>query len=337
MNIKYLKIFIRKITFKKLLNTFYVNISYYLSVFLKYNKRLGFPVSISIEPTATCNLQCPECPSGTGKLTRFKGNIDFNLFKKIIDDTAPYLMNLILYFQGEPFINNEFLKLVEYASLKKKIYTTTSTNGHYINSETVKKIIKSGLDKIIFSLDGTTQEIYEQYRKGGNLEKVKNAVKDLVYYKKIMKSETPLIELQFLVFKFNEHQIEDFKKLKDNLGADKAVLKTAQIYDFEKNRNLIPTKIKYSRYKKDKKGNYVIKNKLKNHCKRLWESSVITNTGEVLPCCFDKDAKYSFGNLKDISFSQINNNEKSLKFRKLLLYNRRKIDICKNCTEGLYK
>ncbi len=337
MNITYLKIFLRKITLKKFINAVSVDISYYLSVFFKYNKRVGFPVSISIEPTASCNLHCPECPSGTGQLTRFKGNIDFDLYKKIIDETAPYLMNLILYFQGEPFLNKEIFNLIEYASIKKKIFTITSTNGHFINSETAPKIIESGLDKIIFSMDGTTQEIYEQYRKGGDFEKVKSAVKDLVYFKKQMKSQTPLIELQFIVFRFNEHQIADFKKLGANLCVDKTVLKSAQIYEFEKNQNLIPLNAEYSRYKKDKQGKYVIKNKLKNHCKRLWESAVVTNTGEVLPCCFDKDAEHSFGNLTAMSFSHINNNEESLKFRNLLLHNRRQIDICKNCTEGLYK
>jgi len=329
-------LFLKKLSFKKLLNTCRVYASYYLSVFFKYSKRRGYPLSISVEPTTTCNLQCPECPSGNGELTRFRGDIDLSLFKKITDEFAPYLLNLILYFQGEPFLNKEIFKLFEYASVTKKIFTTTSTNGHYLNSENAEKTVKSGLDKIIISIDGTTQDIYEQYRKNGQLNTIIKGINNLVYWRKKLQYSTPYIVIQFIVFRFNEHQINDIKKLSKELKADKLELKSAQIYDFTKNSHLIPTNSKYSRYKRNTDGNYEIKSRLKNRCKRLWESTVITNTGDVLPCCFDKDAQYISGNLKDKDFAEINNNETIISFRRKLLKNRKQIDICRNCTEGLY-
>ena len=328
-------LFLKKLTLKKFINSVKVYASYFFSITVKYPKRFGYPISISVEPTATCNLHCPECPSGNGELTRFKGNIDFLLYKKIIDEAAPYLLNLILYFQGEPFLNKEIFKLIEYASVKKKIYTIISTNGHFLDDETSKKIIRSGLDKIIISLDGTTPETYEKYRKNGQFETVISGIKSIVSQKEKLKSKTPVIVIQFLVFKFNEHQIRDIKELSRELKVDKLELKTAQIYDFEKDKELIPSIEKYSRYRKNTNGNYEIKSKLKNRCRRLWEASVITNTGEVLPCCFDKDAKYSGGNINLFNFKATNNNEKTVNFRKNLLKNRKQIDICRNCTEGL--
>ncbi len=329
--------FVKKLTFKKVVNAISVYVSYFLSVLFKIPLRSGYPPGISTEPVAKCNLHCPECPAGTGKLNRYDGNIDFELFKKVIDEFAPYLTSLMLYFQGEPFLNKDIFRLTEYASLNKNIYTVCSTNGHFLSEEFAEKIILSGLDKIIISLDGTNQETYEKYRKGGSFDTVVKGIENLVKMRKKMKSERPFIVIQFLVFKFNEHEINAIKQLRKKSGADKLELKSAQIYDFKNREDLIPGIKKYARYKKNKSGDYEIKSKLKNRCKRLWETCVITNNGDVLPCCFDKNADYVFGNMKTVTFKEINNNEKSVSFRKKLLKNRSEIDICRNCTEGLKK
>lgn len=326
---------IKKLTVKKIVNAAILYLSYTGSYLFKRSTRFAYPVSLSIEPTSVCNLKCPECPTGLDELTRYKGHIKFDLYKKTLDELSPYLMNLILYFQGEPFLNNEIYKLIDYASKKKKVYTTTSTNGHFLDSETAKKTVESGLDKLIISMDGTTQETYEKYRRAGDFDTVIKSIENIIHWKKKLKSKTPYVVIQFLVFKFNEHQIPDIKKLSKDLGVNKLELKSAQIYDFKNDTEFIPDNKTYSRYKKDAAGDYQIKSKLKNKCKRLWEASVITNTGEVLPCCFDKDATHSFGNINQHSFKQLNNSKKALGFRKKLLNNRKQIDICKNCTEGL--
>jgi len=98
---------------------------------------------------------------------------------------------------------------------------------------------------------------------------------------------------------------------------------------------LIPANEKYSRYRKQKDGTYSLKNKLKNSCFRLWNSSVITWDGDVIPCSFDKNAIFKFGNMNSISFKEINNSETYKNFRKMLNSDRKKIEICRNCTEGL--
>ncbi len=330
-------IFLKKTSLRKILNAIHLKFEYVCSVFFGRTVRKSYPISLSVEPTTFCNLNCPECPAGTNNLNRLKGNIDFELYKKILDETAPFLMNLILYFQGEPFLNQEIIKMIEYASKEKRVFTSTSTNGHFINSKNAEDIVKSGLDKIIFSIDGFTQETYEKYRKNGNLNTVLNALKEVAEQKRKLKSKTPFIVVQFLVFKFNEHEIPEIKKLCKPLKVDKLEIKSAQIYNYQNAVDLIPTIKKYSRYKQDKSGSFIIKNKLKNRCKRLWESSVITNTGDVLACCFDKNADYSFGNIQTDTFKIINNSLAAKNFREKLSTNRKQIDICKNCTDGLYK
>jgi radical SAM protein with 4Fe4S-binding SPASM domain len=225
--------------------------------------------------------------------------------------------------------------MVKYAA-DKKIYTATSTNAHYLTDEVAKKTVESGLDRLIISIDGTTQDVYKQYRVGGNLDKVIEGAKNIVKWKKKLKSKTPFVFFQFLVVKPNEHQIEDIKKLAKEVGVNEVRFKTAQVYDYENDpNNLIPVNEKYSRYKKDKGGNYIAKNKLANHCWKLQHANVITWDGLVVPCCFDKDATHQLGNLKMQSFKEIWNNDNYKQFRRELKTSRKNIDICANCSEGV--
>ncbi len=322
-----------KLSFRRALNGIKVLSSYYLSKWFKKPVQWGMPISISFEPTTSCNLRCPECPSGLRAFTRPTGMLQKNFFKETIDQLHKELLYLVFYFQGEPYLNPDFLDMVKYAS-QKKIYTATSTNAHYLNDDNAKRTIEGGLDRLIISIDGTTQDVYQQYRVGGNLEKVLEGTRNVVKWKKEMKSKTPFIVFQFLVVKPNEHQIEDVKKLAKEIGVDDVWFKTAQVYDYENDpNNLIPSNDKYSRYKKTGNG-YQFKGKLANHCWRLWHDPVITWDGLVAPCCFDKDAQHKLGDLKQRSFKEIWKNGEYTKFRKAILNGRKNIDICANCSEG---
>ncbi len=291
------------------------------------------PFAISIEPTTACNLGCPECPSGLRQFNRKTGNLKLDLFKKVIDQMKEHLIYLTFYFQGEPYINPDFLDMVKYAN-KSKIYTSTSTNAHFLNKDNAIRTIESGLDKLIVSVDGTTQETYEKYRINGDLNKALEGIREVVKWKTKLKSNKPKVVMQFLVVKHNEHQILEAKKLAKNIGADSIQFKTAQIYDYANGSPLIPEQEKYSRYKMNRNGKYEIKNSLSNQCWRMWHSCVITWDGQVVPCCFDKDAKYQLGNLSNQSFDEIWYSEGYMSFRNSILKSRKQVDICTNCTEG---
>lgn len=322
-----------KLTLRRAWNAAKVLGSFYVSRMTGKAVQWGYPVSISFEPTTSCNLRCPECPSGLRAFTRPTGMLENQFFRQTIDDMHQELLYLIFYFQGEPYLNPAFLDMVQYAA-SKRIYTATSTNAHYLNDANARKTVESGLDRLIISIDGTTQEVYQQYRVGGRLDKVIEGAKNIVKWKKTLQSRKPFIVFQFLVVKPNEHQIEDVKQLAKDVGVDDVWFKTAQIYDYEKDPNqLIPTIDKYSRYKKKGEG-YEPKNKLANHCWKLWHANVITWDGLVVPCCFDKDAQHQLGNLKEMSFRDTWNNEAYKMFRKQLMNSRKNIDICSNCSEG---
>lgn len=325
--------FVSKFTFRRGWNVAKVMLSFYVSKVSKRPVQWGVPISITFEPTTSCNLRCPECPSGKREFTRPTGMLQSGFFKTSIDDLHKEISYLIFYFQGEPYLNPQFLEMVSYASAKK-IYTATSTNAHYLNDINAKKTVESGLDRLIISIDGTTQETYQQYRVGGELSKVLEGTRNILKWKKELKSSTPHVIFQFLVVRPNEHQLAEMETLAQETGVQELRFKTAQVYDYEHGNTLIPTLTKYSRYKKQNNGTYAIKNKMLNHCWRLWHSTVVTWDGLVVPCCFDKDAKHQLGDLKNASFRQLWKGAAYDNFRKAVLRSRTEIDICKNCTEG---
>lgn len=323
---------IKKLSARKVFNFAKLFMGFHYSRLVKQPKQIAMPFFVSIEPTTSCNLRCPQCPSGLREFTRPTGMLQNQFFEKIILQLKPTLHSLTFYFQGEPYLNPDFLNMVSFAN-KQNIFTMTSTNAHYLNEENAKKTVESKLDKLIISVDGITQEVYEQYRIGGKLNKVLEGTKEILKQKKLLKSKTPHVVWQFVVFKPNQHQIEAVKKLGKELGVDEVKIKTAQVYDFENGHALIPDLEKYSRYKKN--GNtFEIKNKLLNQCWRMWQGCVITWDGKIVPCCFDKDATYQLGNLENESFETVWHSQAYNQFRSSVLKSRNEIDICTNCTEG---
>ena len=324
---------IKHLTVKRITNLFILKTSYIWSKWTKQSIHSGMPFSLSIEPTTACNLGCPECPSGLKQFTRPTGKLDLDLHKSMIEQVKKSVFYINYYFQGEPFIHPQFLDLIEEAK-KNKIYTATSTNAHFITKEMANKIIDSGLDRLIISIDGLTQETYENYRVNGELNKVIQGTEFLLNAKKEKKSNTPHLIFQFLAVKPNEHEIDDIFKLGAKMGIDEVRIKSAQLYDYKNGNPLMPENEKYSRYKLKKDGTYKLKYETGDHCWRMWSSSVFTWDGKVVPCCFDKDAKHILGTLEATTFKSIWRSKQYSSFRQAVLTNRNSIDICQNCSEG---
>lgn len=325
--------FLSKLTPARVWNALKVISSYYLTRWTGRPIQWGLPFSVSIEPTTACNLRCPECPSGLRAFTRETGNLKEDFFRRTVDELQQELIYLIFYFQGEPYIHPKFLDMVRYAA-DRGLYTMTSTNGHFLDDEQARKTVTSGLDRLIISIDGTTQDTYEQYRIGGRLEQVLEGARRVVHWKKTLRSSTPHIVFQCLVVRPNEHQIPEVYRLAREIGVDEVRLKTAQVYDYAAGHPLIPTIDRYARYRRRADGRWELKNALYNHCWKLWHACVITWNGMVVPCCFDKDAQHLLGDLKSTGFRDIWQGDAYRQFRRRLLLGRDQIDICTNCTEG---
>ncbi len=325
--------FFRTLTLKRLFNLIIIRTGLFLSGVLRKPLVWGKPHTLSVEPGTICNLSCPECPVGNGTLNRESGTMDLSLFRQVIDQTSYHLNHLILYFQGEPFLVPGIFNMIRYAK-RENIYVSTSTNGHFLSPETIREILDSGLDRLIISLDGATAETYRQYRRGGDFGKVTDGIKALVKERNAGGFSRPYIMVQFIYFSHNLHEKEEIRRLVKELGADKLVYKTAQFYDLDKSNQMIPGNPRFARYVL-KGSRYELKYKLRNRCPRLWNTGVVTWDGKVVPCCFDKDADYVMGNVRETSFKMIWHSQKFKEFRQQILVRRKEIEMCRNCTEGL--
>jgi radical SAM protein with 4Fe4S-binding SPASM domain len=284
------------------------------------------PNFASYEPTNICNLACEMCPSGKGLLKRPRGTADMDLYRKFITENCKTLTNIMLHFQGEPLMCQQLGEMIAFAR-ENRIHTMFSTNGQLL-AQSIDLIRDARPDHIIVSLDGLTDETYTKYRVGG---KVQNVFDGLEKLSQLPTKERPYIELQFLVFSHNEHEIPELQKLKKKYRIDKITLKSAQIYE-ESQIDFLPENQEYSRYNISN-GKVKLKKKAENHCKRLIFGTVVCFDGRVVPCCFDKDAEHEFGNISNQSLAEIRNSEKFRNFVKQVFTQRNGIEICNNCTE----
>jgi radical SAM protein with 4Fe4S-binding SPASM domain len=332
MSLRTVRNLLRCVTARRAWNLLRLTASFQLSAWTGRNIVWGWPYSLTIEPTNRCNLSCPECPSGNGAMTRPQGLLSFDDFRRIVDEVYRDVFYLQLFFQGEPFINNRLIDMVRYARAKR-MYVSISTNAHYIREKTAADLIANGPDRLIISVDGLTQDVYEQYRVGGSLAKVHHALDLLTAERQRQGRHGPELVLQLLVTRQNEEQLPLLRELARKHDAEIA-LKTMQVYSIEGAERFLPANERYSRYRRVD-GALQTKNRLHNRCAQLWERSVVTWDGIVVPCCFDKDADHPLGNLNGRSFSEIWQSDEYHAFRKQILTNRKGVEMCRNCTEGL--
>ena len=298
----------------------------------------GKPFMLMVEPTNYCNLKCPLCPSGNGQMTRGRGQMGVDDFKALIDEVGEHLILLMLWNQGEPFINRGLVEMIRYAR-DRNIPTLTSTNGHYIRTpEEARALVESGLEEIIFSLDGVDQETYERYRVGGDMERVLAGVRLLVQAREELGANRPVVNLQFIVMKHNEGDLARAESLAGELlvpGFDKFLVKTAQVYTDEEAKTFLPIQAEYQRYERSESGELAVKGQPVRGCKVLWYSSMVNWNGAVAPCCFDKNVDFGMGQAGNgRSFGEIWDSRVYMDFRRKILADRKSVDMCRNCSEG---
>lgn len=291
------------------------------------------PLFVSVEPAAVCQLRCPACPVGRrdGGISESRNTdklMSLDLFLKVLGEVKEYAHTMQFYFQGEPLLNKDLAQMVAEAH-DAGLYTIVSTNAQAMTRELAEELVQAGLSRIIVSMDGLTQTTYGTYRVGGDVEKAKAALR---YLKEAVSHQQSVIrcqiELQCLRLKTNEEEWKELKRQYKAMGADRLSLKTAQLYDYEHGHDLMPSDARYSRYEKGADELYHRKKRTRG-CLRVWSGVVVTTTGEVLPCCYDKGHAYSYGNVKDAPIAELFRNEKALAFRRAAIEEQPKI--CQEC------
>ena len=237
----------------------------------------------------------------------------------------PRTVRLIqFYFQGEPLLNPALPVFIAKAH-DRGLYTTLSTNAQALTPALAEALLTSGLNRIIVSMDGLSQETYGAYRVGGSVDKVRDGLRVLRATKDRLRAHTH-IELQCLYLRSNKDEWQAFRETYRALGADSLTFKTAQFYDYADGNELMPDEA-HSRYRQRADGHYVPKHRVPRWCRRLLTGCVITTDGDVLPCCYDKEHRYVLGNLLRQDFAAIWHGSR----RRTFLRRFRAVPICANC------
>jgi radical SAM protein with 4Fe4S-binding SPASM domain len=291
----------------------------------------GFPYMLQIEPTNLCNLKCPLCPAGTNQLERERRHMPLNEFRSIVDDMEDYLLFLVLWEWGEPFMHPELPEMIRYAA-DRDIKTLTSTNAHFLHDENyLERILTSGLSSLIVAIDSLEQDKYEIYRTQGKLSKAVEGLKNLVEMKKKLNSET-VINLRMVIMKQNEHELPKMREFAREIGVDVFSVKSLNPscgLDAE-DSELVPANKKYRRYEYHE-GTFD-RVRVDTHCRKMWFMCNISANGEVIPCGYDFTSELKVGNINEAPLSQIWNSEEAVSLRKRLYFEKETLPKCRECT-----
>ena len=281
----------------------------------------SYPLVLFVEPTNTCNLRCPLCPTGRREYGRPPGFMALGEFKKIIDELGDYLYEVNLFNWGEPLLNKEILAMVDYAH-KHNISTCINTNATMLTEDVIKGLIQQKLDHLILSIDGLSPETYSKYRIGGDFGQVIENVRRLTYWKK--KLSSPLcVEWQFLIFKHNQHEVGRVAEFAKGLGVDIVTIMNA---------NGSPEWV----LEGTERGKYYSETTTGRVCSDLWGVIIINPDGGVSPCCFTHKKEDDFGNFftEGLSLHHIWNNIKFRQARSIFAKARSASDVdvvCNTC------
>ncbi len=320
---------IKKMSWKRRINIILNGVN----IFFHKTRPLGLPATIQVEPTNDCNLGCPLCPSGSGLMSRPRGYMRFELFKNILDEIGDYLVLVILFSWGEPFMNRSIYKMISYAK-KKGIIVLTSSNGHYFEDrDRVKKLIDSGIDGLIVALDGTNQQTFERYRRNGNFHKVVKSVRLIMAEREKSGMPTPFVNLRMIIMKQNEDQIEKMKRLAQDLNVDMLSFKSATLYNrSDLMDTFIPIDNRYQRY-----GHFQSaandKKRFNFNCFFPFRQPTVFWDGRLVLCEQDFDGITHLGKLyEEGTFSQLWHGPKAAEFRKQIILDRHHFEFCRTCT-----
>lgn len=293
----------------------------------------AYPYLIQVEPTNRCNLKCLSCPCGRGELEREPHDMSFGDFRRLVDDMGRYLLLMVLWSWGEPFMNRDLPKMIRYAT-ENGIQTVSSTNCHFLNDEDfVADVMTAGLSSLIVAVDSTSIHSYAEYRREGNAANVVRGVENLVRIKRKSGAKTR-INLRMVAMRQNEHEIDQVRSFARDLGADIFSVKTANpssgtIY---LDSQIIPNNPRLRRYLYHRDSYERVLSK--RPCRRIWTMTNVHSNGDVVPCCRDHTSSVKLGNFLEEPLSRIWMSDAYSELRRNIYRNKLSIDMCRHCDES---
>lgn len=263
-----------------------------LRSFLK-RKKGGRPTNLFIEPTNSCNLNCPFCiinrdvsysDAAHDSMKRPRGFMEMPLFSKLIGEAKDFgTKNVYLEFFGEPFLSPHISEMMKLSS-NGGFFTTIFTNG-LVLKETHLPFIARHIDKIVLSVDGVSKETYERNRVRGDFGLV---WENLLKLNSFCRGKRTKVVWQFIVMKNNEHEVNEATRLA-RIHNIHLVFKTFN----PSLKGQVTTRKEYARG---------IKNK---PCQSIYKQIGVLWNGDVVACCNDPEGLYVMGNIKTSTLSEV--------------------------------
>jgi radical SAM protein with 4Fe4S-binding SPASM domain len=263
-----------------------------------------YPPVINIEVSSRCNLHCPIC-GRFGDFKRQTGDMSLATYEKLVRETRKFAELYVLHNEGEPLLNKNLPAMVQGAH-KEGIATMFSTNAALLDERLSLELISSGLDMIIFAVDGARKETFEKIRVGADFDKVVENIKGFISCRRRLKKKSPFIIVQLIEMHDNRSEIAEFKKFWSNFPVQCFIKPCTEWH------------------KKLRIGHSDI-------CDRLWYQAVVLHNGEVIPCCQDINMEHSLGNINDGNFIEIWNGPKMEAIRDSNINARNGSGLCKKC------
>lgn len=245
----------------------------------------SLPYILNLDTVNGCNLRCPFCVTGTNQLERKRARFPTDKAKELIDKMKSHVLVARFHNWGEPFLNKEIFEIIRYAK-DAGIHTTASSNLSVNVENLAEKILDSGLDHIHVSIDGLKQDTLETYRRKADIDVVLKNIRDIVELKKKRSVDHPRMELTFLVFKHNEHEISKLEDVKKELGVESFVASNAFIY----HESFVPENPEYQ-------PSHTI---WKDTCHYLYSELMVEADGAISPCCTNTSSKFDVGHVSEV-------------------------------------
>jgi len=185
------------------------------------------PARMYVECTAACNVSCLDscCAPETGiARTRQAGMLDVELFKRVLAEVGPTLERIDFFNYGEAFLHKRAVEMCELVKREyPHIYLYTSTNGGALNEESARRLVRSGIDEVTFSVDGASQDVYATYRQRGRFDHVMKNLRAVVDEKRALGTDVPFVNWRYILFKWNDNdaEMQRARTLAADIGVDR--------------------------------------------------------------------------------------------------------------------
>jgi MoaA/NifB/PqqE/SkfB family radical SAM enzyme len=276
------------------------------------------PLKLTFDPTNYCQLRCPLCPTGARIQDRSRGRAQFHIFEHLLDEVGDYVFLIDFFNWGEPLLNERTEEFVALASRKNIVTFLSSNLSIPLSDQRIDRLVDSGLSQLIVSLDGATPETYGTYRRVGRFDLVIANMKRIVAARRARGVTHPVVNWQFLVFRFNEHELDRVRTMAAEIGVDSVTFRAPFLdegrvplsaEDRARVAEWAPTRTEFNRYDPANRAGTTARKY--DRCGWHYMSAAINWDASVAPCCTLFERRDDFGRLADgTSYMSVLNNAK---------------------------